>query len=161
MADRPVKHEHVNLAHAREPHQRATMERIVQDGVCPFCREHLGTYHTKPILRETAHWLVTENFAPYSGARCHLLFISATHATAPWELSDAAWTDLRQALAWVRETFELPGGTFLMRWGDTDYTGSSVTHLHAQLVSGAPRAEGREPILTALGYKGSDASGPE
>ncbi len=156
-----MKHTHVNLAHAREAHQRETMTRIVKDGVCPFCEQHLAKYHTRPILHETNYWLVTENFAPYQGTACHMLFISKTHASDPWQLTADAWSDLREATRWVRETYDLQGGTLLMRWGDTDYTGSSVSHLHAQLVSGAPRTAGGEQILTALGYQVPNASEPE
>ncbi len=143
---------HVNLAHARKEHQRETMERIVRDGVCPFCRKHFERYHTKPILHETKHWLVTENFAPYEGARIHLLLVAQQHCTLPEELGSEAWANLQDVLAWIRTEFELAGGTLLMRWGDTEYTGATVTHLHAQLIVGAARNEGGEPILTALGY---------
>jgi hypothetical protein len=42
----------VNLDHARKEHQIAVMKRIVEDGTCPFCKENLMQYHTKPILFE-------------------------------------------------------------------------------------------------------------
>lgn len=144
---------YVNMAHAREAYQRETMERITKDGVCPFCREYLMEYHTEPILHETPHWVLTKNFAPYKGALHHLLFIAQVHCTAPWELQEEAWADLQKVLAWAREKFALPGGTLLMRWGDSEYTGASVVHLHAQLISGVSRTEGDGPILTSLGYQ--------
>lgn len=147
---------HVNMAHARMPHQRDTMAQIVRDGVCPFCREHLETYHTKPILHETEHWVLTENFAPYEGARVHLLLVAKQHCTLPAELAPAAWLDLQTVLEYVRTTYDMPGATFVMRWGDTDYTGASVSHLHAQLVHGYDRKQGGKPILTALGYQSTD-----
>lgn len=39
-----------------------------------------------------------------------------------------------------------------MRFGDTDYTGGTVEHLHAQLVSGGKRGKDKEPLITYLGY---------
>ena len=53
----------------------------------------------------------------------------------------------------IREKENFLGGTIVMRWGDTERTGATVTHLHAQLVVGASREEGGKPILTALGYQ--------
>jgi diadenosine tetraphosphate (Ap4A) HIT family hydrolase len=145
--------EHVNLDHAREDHQRDTMKRIIKDGVCPFCRENFEQYHTKPILFETEHWLVTENFAPYDGTEQHLLLVPREHCAVPDELSREAWGDLQDVLARIRREMSVPGGAFLMRFGDTEYTGGTVTHLHAQVIVGASRKEGGEPLLTTLGYK--------
>jgi len=145
--------EHVNLDHARVPHQVETMKRIVADDRCPFCKENLFTYHTKPILHESEHWILTENFAPYEGTKKHYLLIAQKHCTGFWELSDEAKLDFFAILNTVRENESFLGGTIVMRWGDTERTGASVTHLHAQLVIGASREEGGAPILTALGYK--------
>jgi diadenosine tetraphosphate (Ap4A) HIT family hydrolase len=152
---------HVNMAHARVEHQRETMEQIQEDDTCPFCREHLMKYHTKPLLYESEHWILTENFAPYEGTKHHYLLIAQKHCEGFWELSPEAKVDLFDVLDRVRKDDKMKGGTLVMRWGDTDHTGASVTHLHAQLVVGASRKEGGEPILTALGYKVPDATSPE
>jgi diadenosine tetraphosphate (Ap4A) HIT family hydrolase len=144
---------HVNLAHVREEHQKEVMERIVQDGLCPFCRENLEKYHTKPILFENAGWVVTENFAPYSGSVHHFLLVAREHCTTPMELPEESWALLRSTLAQLKDEHGLEGGTLLLRWGDTDRTGASVAHLHAQLVVGVSREENDTPILTSLGYQ--------
>jgi diadenosine tetraphosphate (Ap4A) HIT family hydrolase len=145
--------EHVNLDHARVPHQIETMQRIVADNKCPFCRENLLQYHTKPILHESEHWILTENFAPYEGTKHHFLLIAQKHCVGFWELSKEAQVDFFDVLDMVRKEHDLQGGTIIMRWGDTERTSASVTHLHAQLVIGATREEGGDKILTALGYK--------
>ena len=147
------KSPHVNLSHTREEHQREVMLRIEQDGVCPFCRENLERYHTKPILFENEGWIVTENFAPYTGSVHHFLLVAREHCTSPMELSENAWVLLRITLSKLKDMYGLEGGTFLMRWGDTERTGASVAHLHAQLVVGVPRTESEMPILTSLGYQ--------
>lgn len=144
---------HVNLAHAREKHQRETMEKIIEDDVCPFCRENLERYHTKPILAEDAHWVLTTNFAPYKGSRYHFLIISKQHCIGFWELTPPAQLAFFTMLNTARERVGATGGSLIMRWGDTDQTGASVSHLHAQLVIGASRKEGGGPILTSLGYQ--------
>jgi ATP adenylyltransferase len=144
---------HVNLAHAREAHQRTVMEQIVKDGVCPFCYEHLERYHTEPLLFETEHWVATTNFAPYPGSAFHFLLIARTHHEDILSLSNEERIDLFTALDRLNKEYTIPGGTVIMRFGDTEYTGGSVTHLHAQLVVGAPRSERTEPIRTFIGYQ--------
>jgi diadenosine tetraphosphate (Ap4A) HIT family hydrolase len=144
---------HVNLAHARADHQRTVMERIIKDDQCPFCPENLARYHTRPILKESKHWILTENFSPYKGSATHWLLIPKEHCTSPDELSPDAWMNLQIMFAYARAQLTEPGGVLIMRWGDSDYTGASVTHLHAQLVTGAKRAEDREPLTTWIGYQ--------
>lgn len=145
--------EHVNLDHARLKHQIETMQRIVADGKCPFCMENLMEYHTNPILFESEHWVLTENFAPYDGVKKHYLLISKKHCVGFWELSPQAQINLFEIFDTVRKDDAMQGGTIVMRWGDTEYNSATVTHLHAQLIFGASREEGGEKILTALGYK--------
>jgi diadenosine tetraphosphate (Ap4A) HIT family hydrolase len=135
------------------------MEQIIKDGVCPFCREHFEQYHTKPILAEDAHWVLTENFAPYEGSTHHFLLVAKVHVTGFWELSPEAQVAFFAMLEQARQRADTPGGTVLMRWGDTDFTGASVRHLHAQMVFGVTRSESSGPILTSLGYKKPTADG--
>jgi ATP adenylyltransferase len=143
----------VNLDHARTDTQRAVMEQIIKDGVCPFCREHLEHYHSKPILFETTHWIATTNFVPYGGTRHHFLLIAQTHVEQLSSISPAAQTDLFAVIARLHTEYDIPGSTLLIRSGNTEYTGGSVTHLHAQLIVGAARTEGGVAILTSVGYQ--------
>lgn len=144
---------HVNLDHARVAHQIEIMKRIIADDKCPFCLENLMQYHTKPILSESKHWILTENFAPYEGTKKHYLLITKKHCVGFWELPQEAQIDLFAIFNDIRKKDTMQGGTIVMRWGDTEYNSATVTHLHAQLIFGAHRKEGGEKILTALGYK--------
>lgn len=144
---------YVNLSHARGEEQKFLMERIQKDGICPFCQEHLTVYHPKPILHETTHWSITENMTPYEGAKHHILFISKEHVTAPWELSEESKSDFFEAIRWATEYTKTSGASILMRFGDTEYTGSSVHHLHAHLVVGVAKEDDSEPLKVKLGYK--------
>lgn len=139
---------HINLDSVRDVEQQRVMERIRQDGVCPFCREHFEKYHSKPILFETAHWITTENAWPYENAIKHFLLVAKTHITKPSDLSPDAWLDLQRCLRWLENEKQIDHGTLLMRFGNTKNTGGSVTHLHAQLVV----AESPEkPVRTRIG----------
>lgn len=143
----------LNFAHARTKFQRDVMRRIARDKVCPFCMKHFLKYHTKPVLRQGKHWVLTENFQPYEGSRHHLLAVSKKHTTRFDTLSPAAQAELFSLMGAELKKRKVAGGALFMRFGDTDYTGGSVEHLHAQLVSGAKRGKNREPLTIYLGYK--------
>ena len=143
----------VNLSNARTQFQREVMEQIKRDKVCPFCTENFLRYHTKPIIKEGKYWILTENFQPYAGSKHHLLAVSKKHTTRFDELTPAAQAELFALFAEEARKRNIKGGTILMRFGDTDYTGGTVEHLHAQLVSGMKRS-GSDPqwIMTGIGY---------
>ena len=142
----------VNLSHARTDFQRDVMKRIMRDGVCPFCEENFLKYHTKPIIKKGKYWTLTENFEPYPGAKHHLLIVSRTHLTDFAKLTPAARAEMFALFAAECKKRAIAGGTVFMRFGDTDFTGGTVEHLHAQLVSGGQRDAGGAPIETRIGY---------
>ena len=142
----------VNLSHTRTTFQREVMERIVRDKVCPFCEKYFLRYHTKPIIKKGTHWIITENFQPYEGSKHHLLAVSRKHVADFSKLSAVAHAELFALFAAEAKKRKIPGGTILMRYGDTDYTGGSVEHLHAHLISGSKRASNRNVIQIGIGY---------
>ena len=143
----------VNLSHARTSFQRDVMEQIKRDKVCPFCTKNFLRYHTKPILRKGDYWLVTENFEPYRGSKCHLLAVSLRHATHFKELPSVAYRELFILFARELKKRKIRGGAVFMRFGNTDYTGGTVEHLHVQMVSGVKRGKGKKPLVTHIGYQ--------
>lgn len=126
---------------------------IAADGVCPFCEEHLATYHKKPILFRDEHWLATENAWPYDGARYQFLVISRRHVERAEDLPAAAWAALGAAYRRLVVDYRLAGATLFMRSGLTDFTGASVAHLHAQVISGGRRRPEGELIRALVGFK--------
>ena len=143
----------VNLHHARGEDQANVLKKILQDGVCPFCREHLFKYHTRPILKESTWWMLTENFVPYDGARIHLLAICTKHVETITELPMEAHAELLSLFSDFVQEQSIKGGTIVYRFGDMDMTGSTVQHLHAQMIVGGSRKESPEKIRTKIGYK--------
>lgn len=124
----------VDLDNARYDDQRKVMEGIIDDNVCPFCRENLEKYHKQPILKQGSYWLVTKNQWPYENTRLHLLAILNEHAEKLSEVPAEAGAELLEIMQWAEEEYSIPGGGFAMRFGDTNYSAGSVAHLHAQLV---------------------------
>lgn len=149
-----MSHAGLNHDNARTDEQKRLMAQIEADGVCPFCAAHFTTYHPKPILKETDYWFVTENMSPYEGTSLHFLFVyKPAHINMLGEISPMAAQDLFMLLAWVTETYHIKGGSFFMRFGDMTWNGSSVEHLHAQLVVGTSNAESSDALRVKLGWK--------
>jgi diadenosine tetraphosphate (Ap4A) HIT family hydrolase len=131
----------------------AALAEIAAEGLCPFCEEHLVRYHKKPVLFRDAHWLVTENAWPYDGARHQFLVIARRHVERAEDLPPAAWEALGAAYRRLVGDYALAGATLFLRSGLTDFTGASVAHLHAQVISGARRRPHREPIRALVAFK--------
>lgn len=127
----------VTMEHARLDEQRLVMEEILNQGICPFCRENLEKFHRRPILKETECWLLTENQWPYENTRIHLLAILKYHAESIGELSGQAGRELIEIAGEVEEEYGLKSGalTIGMRFGDPERSGATVRHLHAQLIA--------------------------
>jgi diadenosine tetraphosphate (Ap4A) HIT family hydrolase len=144
----------LNHDEARTREQKELMAQIEADGVCPFCAEHFRKYHPKPILKETDYWFVTENMSPYEGTSHHFLFVyKPSHVNALSLVSSEAGQDLFMLLSWVTETYSILGGSFFMRFGDMNWNGSSVEHLHAQLIVGKAKDDTAEALRVKLGWK--------
>ena len=129
------------------------MTQIEKDGVCPFCMEHFLKYHPKPILDENACWVVTENMSPYEGSVHHFLFVSKRHYTKPEEMNDEEKKALFDLIGLMVKKNNILGGSVVIRFGDTRFTGASVDHFHAHLVVGDTNDEEREGLRTKIGYK--------
>jgi len=130
-----------------------TLDAIIAGGFCPFCEEHLFKHHRQPLEHKNKHWLVTKNSWPYEGSRYHFLFISRAHIEATEDLSPMMWADLQKLYRKVVREKNIKGATLLLRSGETRFTGASVNHLHAHLITGSPRTKKTEPIKAVVGFK--------
>lgn len=151
------KDSQVNIHHAGTSAYREMLERIIKDGVCPFCKDFCEgkspIYHPNPILIDRKYWAVTENVRPYEGALLHLLLVAKMHVLYPWQIPQEAWEELQEVLGELANRYSLASGTLFMRFGDTEFTGASVTHFHAQLIVGVSRKAGTDLILAPCGYQ--------
>lgn len=130
------------------------MAQIEQDGVCPFCAEHFAKYHPKPILKETDYWFVTENMSPYEGTTHHFIFVyKPQHTNSLADVSPEASADLHRLAAEICAEYQIAGGGLFIRFGAGGYNGSSVEHLHAQLVTGVEKSDETEGLKVKLSYK--------
>jgi diadenosine tetraphosphate (Ap4A) HIT family hydrolase len=144
---------YLDFNHTRTPEQIKVMKQIVEDGVCPFC--DFTKYHTKPIMKETKWWFLTENMAPYEGAKLSLLLVYKKHIVMPSEIDPEASKELFELIGWVEKKYELEGGSIFIRFGKSEMTGGSVDHFHAQLIVGNAKGTDKEydKLKVKLGYK--------
>ncbi len=125
---------HVDLDNAREEEQFKVMEQIIQDDNCPFCLDNLTKYHKQPILKQGKFWVLTANQWPYEHTKVHLLAIYLQHIESLSEVDPASGVELFEMMQWAVQEYQVPGGAFAMRFGDTNYSAGSVVHLHAQFI---------------------------
>jgi ATP adenylyltransferase len=140
-----------NTTHRPDPTYGKVIDRIKRDNVCPFCPESLAKYHKNPILKEGKYWLFTDNMYPYEGAKYHELIVHKKHIESLVEVSSEAWTELKMLVDEFTKEKNIPGGTFIMRFGDTRYTGATVRHLHANFVSPNGEDKDRKPVIVRIG----------
>ncbi len=145
---------YVNLDNSKRDKESGynnVIEQIQKDGVCPFCPEQLEKYHKNPILRETTSWLATKNMYPYKGAALHILFIHKKHIVDISDIRPEAWSEFHTLVSDIEKDFDIKGGTCFIRFGDTKYTGASVSHLHAHIIMSDPFANTYTPIMARVG----------
>lgn len=142
------KSQFVDLTHARTDDQRSVMGQIAEDGVCPFCPEHLAAYHHNPVIRETEHLVLTESQWPYKCTTHHFLIIPKKHAETIGALPAQVFVELHEITAWVEQTYQLQGGALCIRFGNTSFSGGSVNHLHMHII--VPDAS-QEPVRFKIG----------
>lgn len=124
----------VNLKNARAGEYKKVIETIAQTGKCPFCPENFK-YHKKPIYKTKGNWFLTNNSWPYKNTQSHLLIIGKKHKENFQELTNRDFKDILELANFGIKKFKIKGGALCMRFGNTEFTGASVTHLHFHIIS--------------------------
>jgi ATP adenylyltransferase len=150
-----IKNKLFNFRHARTPAQRAKMIELTKMGACPFCPKYLKQYHDNSIEKTGKYWVVTKNDYPYEGTTHHYLLIYRQHIEHIKDVSKAGFAELSDHIKWLTKKHNLPAGGLAVRFGDSDYTGASISHLHAQLLIGHKvNSKNKKKILNfPIGYK--------
>lgn len=146
---------YMNMDNAREGAQREKMRRIAELGICPFCPEHFRDFHDAPVLAENESWLLTKNDFPYEGASEQFLLVLKRHAEHVRDLSAAEWGRLGE-LSEKAASGSFGGGAFVMRFGDTAFTGGTIAHLHAHVIFGGKDAD-QGKLKVSVGWNAKKA----
>ena len=128
----------VNLKNARKGEYKKVIANIVKIGKFPFCKENFR-YHRKPILKKRDGWFLTENSWPYKNASRHLIILGEKHRESFSELKKKDFEAVSYLTNFAIKKYKIKGGALALRFGDTNYTGASVAHLHFHLIS--PRSK--------------------
>lgn len=143
----------VDIKNARTEEQIKVMEKIIVDGGCPFCLENLTKYHETPIIKEGTYWVITRNRWPYENTRVHLLAILKEHAVSPTEVDPAAGAELFSLLSEMSKTYQISGGGLCMRFGESAFSASTVSHLHAHFIEPDASKPEFKPVRFKLGME--------
>lgn len=138
---------------ARTPEYESAIKKIKEDGVCPFCAEHLKKYHKNPILEDGKYWLVTKNMYPYKSTKNHILFIYKEHIVSMSEIAPEGMLELLSFSKKLIKENNINIGSFLLRFG-SGRNSSTVAHIHAHLVQSDPsdpEYDDTKGIVTRIG----------
>ncbi|MDO8436030.1 MAG: HIT domain-containing protein [bacterium] len=124
----------VNIKNARKGEYEEVIKKIALTGKCPFCKENFK-YHKKPILKRKNDWFLTEASWPYKNARCHFMILGEKHKENISDLKKESFEAIFFLAQWAIKKYKIKGGGLAVRFGDTDFTGASVSHLHFHLIS--------------------------
>ena len=147
---------YVDIDNARLDDQRAEMRKIIAADHCPFCPENMPQYHHEETLREGKYWILTKNHWPYEHTSVHLLLIAKQHVTTLTELEPSAGAELIELAQWAIREYSIPGGGLAMRFGDTNYSAATISHLHVHIIQpdiSAPEYD-QHPVRVKIGKTG-------
>lgn len=125
---------HMNLGNARHEEQAKVMQDVGGNGNCPFCPEQLAMCHKQEILCENDYWLLTYNQWPYDNTDLHLMAISKKHINSLIEMEPGSAEALFDLMKYAEMRFDIDHGAICMRFGDINYTGATIGHLHVHLI---------------------------
>ncbi len=147
----------LNHNNVRSEEQSDRMKLAEEIKLCPFCPEGIIKIHQKEILHQNENWLLTESAFPYEGTAHHYLLIPKKHLVNIAEIDAKSWADFGEIFKFAVEYKKIEGGGLFLRFGDMLKNGSSVEHLHFQLISGESSEreskENRESLRVKLGYR--------
>jgi ATP adenylyltransferase len=123
----------VNSRFAKSGEYRGVISTIEALGRCPFCPDNF-LYHKKPILKKINGWRLTENSWPYKNARKHFIIVAPVHKEQLIQLTESDVVAIFRLSQWAIKKFNIRGGALTLRFGESDVTGATVSHLHAHLI---------------------------
>ncbi|OGZ35594.1 MAG: hypothetical protein A3A94_02110 [Candidatus Portnoybacteria bacterium RIFCSPLOWO2_01_FULL_43_11] len=124
----------VNIKYAKGKEYKKVIKKIALTGKCPFCKENFK-YHKEPILRKNNGWFLTHDSWPYKNSQYHLIIIGEKHREQFNELTKKDFESVANLTQWAIKKYNIKGGALATRFGDTNFTGASVAHIHFHIIS--------------------------
>ena len=101
-------------------------------GECPFC--HLNGNFIYSFGEGADKWSLLENPYPHKHTSVHLVMAPARHIENINEMIANDWYIIGVLVMEATKRFDLPGGGFVMRFGDPERNAGSIRHLHANIL---------------------------
>ncbi|MFH1346935.1 MAG: HIT domain-containing protein [Spirochaetota bacterium] len=117
------------------------IKTIENEERCPFCQDNFK-YHKKEVLKKSGSWFITESSWPYKNTNYHFLIINLEHKEQLSELTRNDLCSVKQLADWAVKKFKIKGGALTIRFGDTNFTGATVCHIHFHLISPILKSDG-------------------
>jgi len=126
----------VDKRYAKSKEYHEALEDIENENKCPFCPENLCR-QKKPIIElyRSGQWFITANNYSYPEARVKLIIIADEHKETITEVTAQEWTEIVNLIKWAHQEYDIKGAGLAVRYGDSNFTGATVTHLHFHLIS--------------------------
>lgn len=118
------------MANVVTPAYRAHMENTIEKGVCPLCKPDPKI---NVVIREGAYWMAWHNPFGYKHHRHHVILATKVHCTEIDELTPRMWMELGNFISSITDELDVPGGAIVMRFGDPNFTASTLRHLHMHI----------------------------
>jgi diadenosine tetraphosphate (Ap4A) HIT family hydrolase len=141
------------MGNTRSDSQRLKMQEAQRLGHCTFCLEHFSEYHDAPIDYSGEYWIVTANDYPYDSVKHHLLLVLKRHIENIEFLTDDEWCEFGRIVKKIKTELNLPGGAVFIRFGEEDYSGGTLPHLHAHIVVPDIESSEYKPISCWVGAR--------
>ena len=125
-----MSYKYIDPRNVRHREQLEIMERLEAEGKDPLDPEFIN----QPIMFETDFWFVCANKFPYEEIKHQFLIVARGPVYKIEDMSPEMWDDLRKTWLRLQEGYGLPGGGLCFRFGDTFYSGASLTRLHVHLI---------------------------
>lgn len=125
---------YVDINNVRSEEMRRKWQKIIDDDVDPFDPQYVKRYVEGSIIYETEFWYAFQNDHQYSDTEIQIVIVTKSFFNDTYDMPDNVWLDLKKIKKELRDTFNITGGGLIIRFGDTEKSGGSVVHQHAQII---------------------------
>ena len=129
------------------------MEQYLQAGVSPFMPDKIEQDGHQKIIKQGKYWYITTNRWAYDHTKHHYLIIANQYWTSLDQITPEASAEVIPLAQWLCHQLKVDGGALCLRFGDTNYSGGTIDHLHWQFIVPDIKANDYERISFAIGKK--------
>lgn len=119
--------------------------------ICPFCTPDPELNSILYNRRGWIAWEVPQNFTTRKQTLdLQIVFFPKRHLRRPTELRRSERLARYDVLDWIEETYDMPGGGIISRFGDMRYNVGTIMHMHETVMVPIRNGEVIIPIQKSL-----------